>query len=81
LHKDITFAPTETDAIEFTVSYWKVDPGARVCVGDELLVVESVEEKTALTVQSPYSGTLAEVTACEGATLAPGDLVGRIEVE
>lgn len=81
MHKDVTFVPTETDAVEFTVSYWKVDPGERVREGDELLVVESVDEKTALTVPSPFSGVLVDVVAGEGATLTPGDLVGRIDVE
>ncbi|MFH1502882.1 MAG: lipoyl domain-containing protein [Candidatus Eisenbacteria bacterium] len=81
MHKDITFVPTDTDAAEFIVSYWKVDPSSRVSAGDELLVVESVEEKTAFAVASPFSGVLAEVLVGEGATLKPGDVVGRIDVE
>lgn len=79
--RDITFAPTDTEATEFTVSYWKVDPGDSVIEGDELLVVESVEEKTALTVPSPFSGALAEIVANENDVIGPGDLLGRIDVE
>jgi pyruvate/2-oxoglutarate dehydrogenase complex dihydrolipoamide acyltransferase (E2) component len=81
LHKDITFAPTDSDATEFTVSYWKVDPGSAVSEGDELLVVESTDDKTAFTVPSPCSGILVEVVAAEGATVGYGDVVGRIDVD
>ena len=79
--KDIVLEVTETEATEFTVCYWKVDPGAGVLEGDDLLVVESVDDKTALTVISRYTGTLAEVLAQEDAKVAPGDRLGRIDVE
>ncbi len=79
--KDIILVPTETDASEFTISYWKVDAGAAVHEGDELLIVESVEDKTALAVISPHTGTLAEILVQEDATVAPGDRLGRIDVE
>lgn len=79
--REILLTPTESDSAEFTVSYWKVDPGESVRDGDELLVVESVEEKTALAVTSPCAGVLAEIVAPEGRVVAPGDLLGRIEVE
>jgi len=76
---DLKFTPADTDAEEFSVSYWKRDPGAAVSEGDELLVVESVDEKTALTVLSPFTGTLVEIVAGEEQTIRPGDLLGRIE--
>jgi pyruvate/2-oxoglutarate dehydrogenase complex dihydrolipoamide acyltransferase (E2) component len=79
--RDIILEVTETEATEFTVSYWKVDPGAKVGEGDELVVVESTEDKTALAVVSPCSGKLAEVLAQEEAVVAPGDMLGRIDVE
>lgn len=78
---EILLTPTDSDAVEFTISYWKVDPGESVRGGDELVVVESVEEKTALAVTSPCAGVLAEIVAREGQVVAPGDLLGRIEVE
>ncbi len=81
MSREILLKPTESDAVEFTVSYWKVDPGERVRDGDEIVVVESVEEKTALAVTSPCVGVLAEIVAREGQVVAPGDLLGRIEVE
>jgi pyruvate/2-oxoglutarate dehydrogenase complex dihydrolipoamide acyltransferase (E2) component len=79
LTRELTFNPSDTDSEEFTVSYWKLDVGARVNEGDELLVVESVDEKTALTVLSPYAGTLTEIAVGEEETVRPGDLLGRIE--
>ena len=79
--KDVVFTPSETDATKFTISYWKVDPGERVGQGAELLVVESVDEKTALTVVSPFTGVLADIVAQEEQMVGPGDLLGRIDVE
>jgi len=80
LLRDVVFEPSGTDSDEFTVSYWKIDPGERVGVGGELLVVESVEEKTALVVPSPFAGVLTEIVAREEHTIVPGALLGRIEV-
>lgn len=79
--REIFLTPTESDSTEFTISYWKVDPGESVRGGDELVVVESVDEKTALAVASPCAGVLAEIVAQEGQIVGPGDLLGRIEVE
>lgn len=79
--REIFLTPTESDATEFTISYWKVDPGESVRDGDELVVVESVDEKTALAVASPCAGVLTEIVALEGQVVAPGDLLGRIDVE
>ena len=79
--RDIILEVTETEATEFTISYWKVDRGAAVREGDELLVVESVEDKTAMSVLSRHTGTLAEILAQEDSTVAPGDRLGRIDVE
>ena len=79
--KDVILETTETEATEFTISYWKVDAGAAVREGDELLVVESVEDKTALAIISPHTGTLAEILAQEDAKVASGDRLGRIDVE
>ena len=78
--KDVVFQPTGADASEFAVSYWKVDPGGEVSEGGVLLVVESVEEKVALVVPSPYTGVLREVVARTEQTISPGDVLGRIDV-
>ena len=79
--KDIVLKSPETEAPEFTVSYWKVDPGERVAPGDELVVVESVEDKTALAITSSHAGVLTEILAREDETVASGTTLGRIEVE
>ncbi len=81
LLRDVTFAPFDTDATEFTLSYWKIDPGQRVEEGAELLVVESVDEKTAIAMPSPFTGVLAEIVAGEDEVVRPGDLLGRIDVD
>jgi len=79
--RDIILEVTETEATEFTISYWKVDRGAAIREGDEVLVVESVEDKPAMAVLSPYTGTLVEILAQEDSTVAPGDRLGRIDAE
>lgn len=81
MRRDVILRPADTSAQEFTVSYWKVDPGCAVEEGDELVVLESVDDKTALSVLAPHTGTVTEILAREDETVAPGDLLGRIEVE
>jgi len=81
LIREILLETDESESGSFTVSYWKVDPGERVVEGDELLIVESADDKTALAVTSRYTGTLVEILVREEDTVAPGDTLGRIEVE
>ncbi|MBN2564544.1 MAG: hypothetical protein JXB46_02420 [Candidatus Eisenbacteria bacterium] len=78
---DILLDPGEAEGSEFTVSYWKVDPGQHLEKGDEIVILESVEDKTALAVLSPHSGTLAEILVSEEQTVFAGDRLGRIEVD
>lgn len=77
--RDFRLTTTESEAGSFLISYWRVDPGEAVNEGEELVVVESVDEKTALAVLSPWTGVLAEIAVGEGNEVAPGDLLGRIE--
>ena len=77
--KDVVLDATESDAEEFTVSFWKVDVGGAVKRGDELVVLESTEEKTALAVRSPFDGTVASVVAGEDETVRQGDVLCRVE--
>ena len=79
--KDIVLEPGDTDATEFTVSYWKVDPGCAVVEGDELVVLESVDDKTAFSVTARHDGVLKEILTAEDATVEPGQTLGRIETE
>lgn len=78
--EDVVFRPVGSDAKSFTVSYWKVEVGETVEAGADLVVVESTEEKTALTVPSPSSGVLREILAPEEEVVEAGALLGRIEV-
>ena len=79
--RDVTFTPVDTDATEFTLSYWKVDPGQRVEEGAELVVLESVDEKAAIAIPSPFTGVLAEIVAREDEVIRRGDILGRIDVD
>jgi pyruvate/2-oxoglutarate dehydrogenase complex dihydrolipoamide acyltransferase (E2) component len=81
LLKDIVLDPGEAEAAEFTVSYWKVEKGDRVVEGDELVVLESVDDKTALAVLSPHTGILKELLVSEEQAVSEGEILGRIEVE
>ncbi|MCD4690769.1 lipoyl domain-containing protein [bacterium] len=76
--KDVLLEASESEAGTLTVLYWKVEEGMSVLEGDELLVLESDEEKTALTVLAPHSGVLTEITAREESKVEVGDLLGRI---
>ncbi len=77
--RDVILQRTDSNAERFTVLYWKADLGATVEEGDELLIVEAEEEKTALTVQAPCSGVLVERVVNEDQQVAAGDILGRIE--
>ena len=77
--KDVILESIDSNVERFILLYWKVDLGATVAQGDELLVVEAKEEKTALTVQAPCSGTLVERVVEEDQLVAVGDILGRIE--
>ncbi len=77
--KDIVLDPSASDAEEFTVLFWKVDEGEPVSAGEELVVLESSEEKTAVSVSAPWDGTLAEIVAGEDSRVGPGAVLARME--
>ena len=56
---------------------WLVEAGATVAEGDELLELET--DKANGMVESPCSGTLAEVLVAVGDVVVPGQVVGRID--
>jgi pyruvate/2-oxoglutarate dehydrogenase complex dihydrolipoamide acyltransferase (E2) component len=78
--KDVVLDASESDAEAFSVSFWKVEVGEDVAQGDELVVLESTEEKTALAVRSPYGGRLHEIVAGEDTSVGQGDVLCRVEV-
>ena len=77
--KDVVLEAMDIDVDRFTLLYWKTEIGSAVGAGDELVVVEAEEEKTALSVLAPCSGVLVEVLAKEDQEVAIGDVLGRIE--
>jgi 2-oxoglutarate dehydrogenase E2 component (dihydrolipoamide succinyltransferase) len=79
LLKDVVLEAMDIDVDRFTLLYWKTEIGSAVDTGDELVVVEAEEEKTALSVLAPCSGILVEVLAKEDQEVAIGDVLGRIE--
>lgn len=79
--RDVVFLPQGAEGDEFRVSYWKSDEGETVSEGDDLLVVESVSEKAALTITAPFTGVLVEVLVAEDDTVTPGTLLGRIDAK
>ena len=78
--RDIVLEAAESDAEQFSVTFWKVETGAAVAEGDELVVLESVEEKTALAVRSPVAGTLSSIEADEDTVVRQGSVLCRVEV-
>jgi len=79
LLKDVVLEAMDIDVDRFTLLYWKTEIGSAVGTGDELVVVEAEEEKTAFSVLAPCSGVLVEVLAREDQEVAIGDVLGRIE--
>lgn len=61
---------------EATVATWFRKPGDRVAVDDMLCELET--DKVTVEVPAPVAGTLAEIVAPEGRTVAPGALLAQI---
>lgn len=57
---------------------WRVGPGAAVHAEEPLFEVET--DKAVFEVEAEVSGTLAEVLAGAGESVAPGAVVGRLRV-
>ena len=61
------------------VSFWYVDPGETVSVGDDL--VQMVTDKATFDVPSPAAGTVVEVKAAEEQSVEVGAVIALIETE
>ncbi len=61
---------------EATVATWFKKPGDRVAVDEMLCELET--DKVTIEVPSPVAGTLAEIVAPEGTTVAPNALLAQI---
>ena len=62
---------------EATVGKWFKQPGDAVAADEPLVELET--DKVTLEVPAPAGGVLADVAAKEGATVAPGALLGQIK--
>ncbi|MFH2137195.1 MAG: biotin/lipoyl-containing protein [Candidatus Omnitrophota bacterium] len=67
------------DVDEATISFWHVEAGDHVEVGMD--IVEVTTEKSAFTVQSPYSGVIAELRALEGENVQVGNILAMLQEE
>jgi acetyl-CoA carboxylase biotin carboxyl carrier protein len=63
---------------EMVANVWKVvvAPGDAVQEGDPLVILESM--KMEIPVESPVSGTVAEVRVAEGAVVQEGDVIAVV---
>src|SRR5690349_16208315 len=70
--------PTLGESVtEATVGKWFTQPGDAVAADEPLVELET--DKVTLEVPAPAAGVLADVAAKEGATVAPGALLGQIK--
>jgi pyruvate dehydrogenase E2 component (dihydrolipoamide acetyltransferase) len=61
---------------EGTVIKWLKGPGDQVILGEPLVEIET--DKASMVYESDAAGTLLEVVAPEGATVAVGEVIARI---
>ncbi|MDP9342590.1 MAG: biotin/lipoyl-binding carrier protein [Actinomycetota bacterium] len=64
---------------EMVANVWKVvvAPGDAVQEGDPLVILESM--KMEIPVESPVSGTVAEVRVAEGSVVQEGDVIAVVD--
>ncbi len=74
---DITVPALGESVTEATVSRWLKAPGDAVAADEALVELET--DKVAVEVKAEAAGTLAEIAAAEGADVAVGALLGRLE--
>src|SRR5690348_15184773 len=70
--------PTLGESVtEATVGKWFKQPGDAVAVDEPLVELET--DKVTLEVPAPAAGVLSDVAVKQGATVAPGALLGQIK--
>jgi biotin carboxyl carrier protein len=64
---------------EMVANVWRVvvSPGDMVEAGDPLVILESM--KMEIPVESPVSGTVADVRVAEGGVVQEGDVIAVVE--
>jgi 2-oxoglutarate dehydrogenase E2 component (dihydrolipoamide succinyltransferase) len=73
---DIVIPTDQSEGTSTTVGKWFKAPGDPVRKDDPLL--EIVTDKVTVEIAAPGDGVLAEILKPEGASVEPGDIVGRI---
>src|ERR687891_1522159 len=73
---DVTMPRLSDSMEEGTVLKWLVDEGGEVKRGEPLVEIET--DKANMTFESDTDGTLIDVVAQEGDTLAIGEVIARI---
>jgi pyruvate dehydrogenase E2 component (dihydrolipoamide acetyltransferase) len=73
---DIVMPRLSDSMEEGTILRWIKSPGDEVAVGDELVEIET--DKANMVYESDAGGTLIEILADEGATLAIGEVIARV---
>ena len=76
MSQSIVVPPLGGTETPLTVSMWFVRVGDEVAVGDR--VVEILAPGMTFDVSAPGHGTVTEITTREGATVAVGDVLGKI---
>ena len=74
---DIRVPALGESVTEATVGKWFKQPGEAVAVDEPLVELET--DKVTLEVPAPAAGVLSDVAAKQGATVAPGALLGQIK--
>ncbi|MEA2404076.1 MAG: hypothetical protein QOE08_723 [Thermoleophilaceae bacterium] len=73
---DVTMPRLSDSMEEGTILKWIVEEGGEVKRGEPLVEIET--DKANMTYEADTDGTLIEVVAGEGDTLAVGEVIGRI---
>jgi 2-oxoglutarate dehydrogenase E2 component (dihydrolipoamide succinyltransferase) len=74
---DVKVPQLSESVAEATLLQWKKKPGDAVALDEILIEVET--DKVVLEVPAPAAGVLAEVVKPDGATVAAGELIARID--
>ena len=75
---DLTTPVMGESVAEGTMGAWSRKPGDAVKKDEVLVEIET--DKVAVEVSSPADGVLAEITADQGATVTPGQVIGKVAV-